>query len=92
MNIYVGNLSYQADEQSLGDLFAQYGEVSNVRIMTDRETGRPRGFGFVEMPNAEEAKKAIDSLNGSEDNGRQLKINEALPREDRGGQRRNNRY
>lgn len=91
MNIYVGNLSYQADEQSLGDLFATYGEVSNVRIITDRETGRPRGFGFVEMPNDAEGQKAIDALNGQEDFGRQLKINEARPREERrpvGGGRR----
>lgn len=84
MNIYVGNLSYQADEQSLGDLFAAYGEVTNVRIMTDRETGRPRGFAFVEMPSDSEAQQAIDALNGQENLGRQLKINEARPREDRG--------
>ena len=85
MNIYVGNLSYNADEQSLGDLFAEFGEVSNVRIMTDRETGRPRGFGFVEMPNDAEATKAISALNGQEHFGRQLNINEARPREERGG-------
>jgi len=84
MNIYVGNLSYNADEQSLGDYFAEYGEVSNVRIMTDRETGRPRGFAFVEMPNNEEAQKAITALNGQEFMGRQLNVNEARPREDRG--------
>lgn len=87
MNIYVGNLSYNADEQSLGDLFAAYGEVSNVRIMTDRETGRPRGFAFVEMPSDAEATQAIAALNGQESLGRQLKINEARPREDRGGAR-----
>jgi len=94
MNIYVGNLSYQADEQSLGDMFAEYGEVANVRIMTDRETGRPRGFAFVEMPNNEEAQKAIDALDGAESQGRQLKINEAKPREDRGPRRSysNSRY
>jgi len=84
MNIYVGNLSYNADEQSLGDLFAAYGEVTNVRIMTDRETGRPRGFAFVEMTSDAEANQAISALNGQENLGRQLKINEARPREDRG--------
>lgn len=83
MNIYVGNLSYQADEQSLGDLFAEYGEVRNVRIMTDRETGRPRGFGFVEMANDAEAQRAIEALNGVDNMGRNLNVNEARPRESR---------
>ncbi|PKL77007.1 MAG: RNA-binding protein [Candidatus Melainabacteria bacterium HGW-Melainabacteria-1] len=87
MNIYVGNLSYQADEQSVGDLFAQYGEVSSVRVMTDRETGRPRGFGFVEMASDADAQKAIAALNGQDDFGRALKINEALPRENRSSNR-----
>ena len=90
--IYVGNLPFSATEQDVRALFEAHGAVQSVALINDRETGRPRGFGFVEMPNAEEAKKAIDALNGTEDNGRQLKINEALPREDRGGQRRNNRY
>lgn len=85
MNIYVGNLSYQADEQSVGDMFAAYGEVSSVRIITDRETGRPRGFGFVEMSSEADGQKAINALNGQEDFGRALKINEALPREARSG-------
>ena len=85
MNIYVGNLSYQADEQAIGDLFAQYGEVRTVRVMIDRETGRPRGFGFVEMANDAEAQKAIEALDGQDHLGRQLKINEARPREERGG-------
>ncbi len=85
MNIYVGNLSYQADEQGLGDLFAEYGEVKNVRIMMDRETGRPRGFGFVEMASDDEAQKAIEALDGKDHQGRQLKINEARPREERSG-------
>ena len=95
MNIYVGNLSYQADEQSLGDLFAQYGEVVNVRIMTDRETGRPRGFGFVEMASDAEGQQAISALNGVDNLVRQLNINEARPREERGNNRRsysNSRY
>ena len=96
MNIYVGNLSYQADEQSLGDLFAQHGEVVNVRIMTDRETGRPRGFGFVEMASDAEGQAAIAALNGVDNGGRQLNINEARPREERGNNSRrspsNSRY
>ncbi|PKL76387.1 MAG: RNA-binding protein [Candidatus Melainabacteria bacterium HGW-Melainabacteria-1] len=83
MNIYVGNLSYQADEQGIGDLFAQYGEVQSVRVMTDRETGRPRGFGFVEMASSDDGQKAIDALDGQDHMGRQLKINEARPREER---------
>jgi RNA recognition motif-containing protein len=93
MNIYVGNLSFQADEQAVGDLFAQYGEVLSVRMITDRETGRPRGFGFVEMASSEEGQAAIDALNGQEHLGRQLNINEAQPRQER--PRRsfsNNRY
>jgi len=87
MNIYVGNLSYQTDEQSLGDLFAQYGEVRSVRVITDRETGRPRGFGFVEMDSAEAGQNAISALNGKDFMGRQLNINEAQPRQERGGDR-----
>ena len=85
MNIYVGNLSFDTTEQSLGDYFAQYGEVLSARVMTDRETGRPRGFGFIEMASREESQKAIDSLNGVEFMGRQLNINEARPREMTGG-------
>ena len=84
MNIYVGNLSYQTDEQSLGDRFAEFGEVTRVHIVTDRETGRPRGFGFVEMPDESQARKAIDAVNGTESGGRTLTVNEARPREDRG--------
>lgn len=84
MNIYVGNLSYQTDEQALGDRFAQYGEVTRVHLVTDRETGRPRGFGFVEMSNDTEAQAAITALNGADDNGRALSVNEAHAREERG--------
>lgn len=84
MNIYVGNLSYQADEQSLGDLFAQYGEVRSVRVITDRETGRPRGFCFVEMETDAEEEAAIDALDGMEWMGRTLRVNKAKPREERG--------
>ena len=85
MNIYVGNLSFDTDDQALGDHFAQYGEVSSARVVTDRETGRPRGFGFVEMTSAEAGQNAINSLNGQDFMGRQLNINEAKPREASGG-------
>ncbi|MGV3524733.1 MAG: RNA recognition motif domain-containing protein [Candidatus Sericytochromatia bacterium] len=85
MNIYVGNLSYDTDDQALGDHFAQYGEVHSARVVTDRETGRPRGFGFVEMGSAEAGQAAIDALNGQEFMGRELNINEAKPRENSGG-------
>lgn len=91
MNIYVGNLSFNTTEQDLGDHFAQFGEVTSARIMSDRETGRPRGFGFVEMASDEESQKAIDNLNGVDFMGRQLNINEARPREmasSRGGRGR----
>lgn len=84
MNIYVGNLSYETDEQRLGDLFAQHGEVTRVHLVTDRETGRPRGFGFVEMANAAEGQQAISVLNGVEESGRALSVNEAHAREERG--------
>lgn len=83
INIYVGNLSYQTDNYDLGDLFAEYGEVTSARIITDRETGRARGFGFVEMANPEEGQKAIEALNGQEFMGRNLNVNEARPREER---------
>ena len=84
--IYVGNLSYQTTENDLADLFGQLGEVASANIITDRDTGRSKGFGFVEMGN-EEADKAIAQLNGSELDGRTLTVNEARPREDRGGNR-----
>ena len=85
MNIYVGNLSYQTDDYALEDHFSQYGEVLRARVVTDRDTGRHRGFGFVEMASAEAGQKAIDALDGQEHLGRQLKINEARPRDIRGG-------
>jgi RNA recognition motif-containing protein len=81
--IYVGNLSYQADEDALREAFAALGEVLSVRIVTD-ETGRSRGFGFVEMSSDEDAEKAITSLNGSALMGRNLVVNEARPQTDRG--------
>ncbi len=84
MNIYVGNLPFTTNDDDLNDLFAQYGEVSSARIIMDRETGRSRGFGFVEMPNNSEGNSAIDALSGSQMDGRTLTVNEARPREDRG--------
>jgi len=81
MNLYVGNLSFDTDEAALRQLFSDYGTVSSVRIITDRETGRSRGFGFVELDDAGAALKAVTELNGSELDGRTLTINEARPRE-----------
>ncbi len=83
MNLYVGNLSFDTDEQSLRQLFADYGNVSSARIITDRETGRSRGFGFVELDDDSAALKAVTELNGTELDGRTLTINEARPREPR---------
>ena len=83
MNIYVGNLSYGMSEDELREAFGAFGEVSSVKILMDRETGRSRGFGFVEMPNKSEAETAIAQLNGKDVGGRALRINEARPREQR---------
>jgi RNA recognition motif-containing protein len=83
MNIYVGNLSYSMSEDELRDVFSAHGEVSSAKVLMDRETGRSRGFGFVEMPNKSEAEAAIAALNGKEVGGRALRINEARPREQR---------
>ena len=83
MNIYVGNLSYGMSEDELRDAFGAFGAVSSVKILMDRETGRSRGFGFVEMPNNGEAETAIAQLNGKDLGGRPLRINEARPREQR---------
>ena len=83
MNIYVGNLSYTLEESELQDAFAEFGEVSSVKILTDRETGRSRGFGFVEMPNQAEGEAALAQLNGKDVGGRALRVNEARPREER---------
>ena len=84
MNIYVGNLSFDTTEADLERAFASYGAVQAARIATDRDTNRPRGFGFVEMANQTEAEAAIAGLNGKELQGRVLTVNEARPREDRG--------
>ncbi len=83
MNIYVGNLSYSLSESELRDAFAAFGEVSSVKVLMDRETGRSRGFGFVEMPNQNEAETAVAEVNGKEVGGRPLRVNEARPKEAR---------
>jgi RNA recognition motif-containing protein len=84
-NIYVGNLVWDATADDLLALFQEHGAVARAQVITDRETGRSRGFGFVEMDNDAEAQKAIDALNGTPFRGRPLTVNEARPREDRGG-------
>ena len=84
-NIYVGNLSFRATEDSVRALFESYGSVARVSIITDRDTGQPRGFGFVEMNNDSEGDKAIAALNGSEFEGRALSVNEARPKTERPG-------
>ena len=94
-NIFVGNLSYGATEESVKSLFETHGAVDRVNIITDRDTGQPRGFGFVEMPNDAEAERAIAALNGMELGGRALNVNEARPKAERasggGGFRRGGR-
>jgi len=82
-NIYVGNLSYEATEEDIRQAFAEYGEVSAVNIIKDRETGRSRGFGFVEMADADQAKEAIENVNLAEIAGRRVTVNEARPKSDR---------
>ena len=84
LNIYVGNLSFDTTESALQAAFASYGVVSSARIATDRDSGRARGFGFVEMASQTEAQAAISALNGSQLDGRTLTVNEARPREERG--------
>ncbi len=83
--LYVGGLPYSATESQLNDLFAQHGAVESARVITDRFTGRSRGFGFVEMSTSEKAKAAIAALNGSQMDGRTLTVNEAKPQESRSG-------
>lgn len=82
-NIYVGNLSYDATEDDLREAFSQFGQVNEVSIITDRQTGRPRGFAFVEMPDGNEAATAIQQLNLAEIAGRAITVNEARPKTDR---------
>lgn len=83
MNIYVSNLNFATKNDSLQDLFAQFGDVSSANIINDRDTGRSRGFGFVEMPNDEEGQKAIDAINNTEFEGKRLTVNVARPRAER---------
>lgn len=85
MNIFVGNISFQTTQDELHAAFAQYGNVERVNIVTDRDTGQPRGFAFVEMPDQHEAETAIQQLNGAEMNGRALNVNEARPKPAGGG-------
>jgi RNA recognition motif-containing protein len=91
-SIYVGNLSYDATEEDIRQAFAQHGEVASVNVIMDRETGRPRGFAFVEMPDGAEAKEAIEKVNLTDIAGRSVTVNEARPKQDRprggGGGRR----
>ena len=88
INIYVGNLPYEATRNELETFFSNYGEVLTARVITDRETGRSRGFGFVEMSKSSETEAAIQGLNGKDLKGRALTVNEAKPREQSGGQSR----
>ena len=95
MSIYVGNLSYEVNQQDLSEVFAEYGNVKRVYIPTDRETGRMRGFAFVEMESEANEDKAIEALDGAEWMDREIKVNKARPRENRSsfsGGRRNNRF
>lgn len=96
MSVYIGNLSYEVTSEDLNEVFAEYGTVKRVHLPTDRETGRMRGFAFVEMDSEKEEEAAISALDGAEWMGRDLKVNKAKPREKRdsfgGGGRRNNRF
>ncbi len=83
MNIYIGNLDYGVTEDDLRDAFGEFGEVSSANIITDKFTGRSKGFGFVEMPNDAEANEAIGALNDADLQGRSIKVNQARPREER---------
>ena len=85
MKLYVGNLNYNTTENELRDVFGQHGEVTSVAVITDRETGRAKGFGFVEFANDQDAKSAIAALDGKEMGGRSLKVNESRPQERSGG-------
>ena len=85
IRLFVGNLNFKTSSEDLQELFGQVGEVQSASVVTDRETGRSRGFGFVEMASQEDGQRAIEQFNGKEFNGRNLTVNEARPREDRGG-------
>ena len=86
-NVFVGNMSFEATEGGLRSLFEPFGEITRIQLITDRDTGRARGFGFVEMSNDEEAAKAIAALNGTQMDGRALNVNEAKPKAAGGGSR-----
>jgi RNA recognition motif-containing protein len=97
MSVYIGNLSYEISQEDLSEVFSEYGTVKRIHIPTDRETGRVRGFAFVEMESEADEDKAIQALDGAEWMARNLKVNKARPREERksfggGGGRRNNRF
>jgi RNA recognition motif-containing protein len=83
MNIYVGNLSFNTDDEALREVFAEFGDVTSAKVVFDRETDRSRGFGFVEMSTDDEGNAAIEALDGAEVDGRNLRVNEAKPRERR---------
>lgn len=83
MNIYVGNLSYRMNDKDLEEVFSKFGAVKSAKVIMDRETGRSKGFGFVEMEDSSAGAEAIEALNGSENEGRALRVNEAKPREER---------
>jgi RNA recognition motif-containing protein len=85
MRLYIGNMSYDMTEDDVRDMLAAHGEVASVDLITDRDTGRPKGFGFADMPNDAEAQAAINALNETEIQGRTIKVNQARPREERGG-------
>ena len=97
MNIFVGSLSYDVSESEMKELFEEFGEVTSAKIITDRDTGRSKGFGFVEMTNKADGQEAVDTLNGKDVSGRTIVVNEARPREERpkrnfGGGNRGGRY
>jgi RNA recognition motif-containing protein len=92
MKLYVGNLSFETSNNDLEEMFGEIGTVESARIIEDRETGRSRGFAFVEMSSNEEGQNAIEKFNGKEVNGRNLNVNEAKPREERGGGNRGGGY
>lgn len=83
MNIYVGNLSYRMDDKELEEVFSKFGVVKSAKVIMDRETGKSKGFGFIEMEDSAAGTKAIEALNGNENEGRTLRVNEAQPREER---------
>jgi RNA recognition motif-containing protein len=87
MRLYIGNMSYDMTEDDVRQMLSAHGEVASVDLITDRDTGRPKGFGFADMPNDAEAQAAISALNETEVQGRTIKVNQARPREERGGGR-----